>query len=262
MSNERQPEPPLWEQLAAESAALPQGERLQKVLAACGWGSRRICEDLIAAGRVTVNGDIAVLGRRVEPDHDRVEVDGVPVGVRPGLVYYLLNKPTGVVTTASDTHGRPTVIDIVPREPRVFPVGRLDLDTEGLLLLTNDGELAQWLTHPSHGVDKEYLADVDGGAVSAGALRSLRTGVELDDGVTAPAQVSQPSPGVLRITIHEGKNRQVRRMCEAVGHPVRRLVRVRIASISDRTLRPGAWRPLTAREVKVLIETVGAGQRR
>jgi 23S rRNA pseudouridine2605 synthase len=262
VSNERRPEPPLWEQLAAESAALPQGERLQKVLAACGWGSRRICEDLIAAGRVTVNGDVAVLGRRVEPDRDRVEVDGVPVGVRPGLVYYLLNKPTGVVTTASDTHGRPTVIDIVPREPRVFPVGRLDLDTEGLLLLTNDGELAQWLTHPSHGVDKEYLVDVDGGVVSAGALRSLRTGVELDDGITAPAQVSQPSPGVLRITIHEGKNRQVRRMCEAVGHPVRRLVRVRIASISDRALRPGAWRPLTANEVKVLIETVGAGQRR
>lgn len=262
MSNERRPEPPLWEQLAAESAALPQGERLQKVLAACGWGSRRICEDLIAAGRVTVNGEVAVLGRRVEPDHDRVEVDGVPVGVRPGLVYYLLNKPTGVVTTASDTHGRPTVIDLVPREPRVFPVGRLDLDTEGLLLLTNDGELAQWLTHPSHGVDKEYLVDVDGGVVSAGALRSLRTGVELDDGVTAPAQVSQPSPGVLRITIHEGKNRQVRRMCEAVGHPVRRLVRVRIASISDRTLRPGGWRPLTAHEVKVLIETVGAGPRR
>jgi 23S rRNA pseudouridine2605 synthase len=130
------------------------------------------------------------------------------------------------------------------------------------LLLTNDGELAQWLTHPSHGVDKEYLVDVDGGVVSAGALRSLRTGVELDDGITAPAQVSQPSPGVLRITIHEGKNRQVRRMCEAVGHPVRRLVRVRIASISDRALRPGAWRPLTANEVKVLIETVGAGQRR
>ncbi len=262
MSNERRPEPPLWEQLAAQSAALPQGERLQKVLAACGWGSRRVCEDLIAAGRVTVNGGIAVLGRRVDPDHDRVEVDGVPVGVRPGLVYYLLNKPSGVVTTASDTHGRPTVIDLVPRDPRVFPVGRLDLDTEGLLLLTNDGELAQWLTHPSHGVDKEYLVDVEGGAVSAGALRSLRTGVELDDGVTAPAQVSQPSPGVLRITIHEGKNRQVRRMCEAVGHPVRRLVRVRIGSLSDRTLRPGTWRQLSAAEVKVLIETVGAGQHR
>ncbi len=250
-------EPPLWEQLAAKNAALPQGERLQKVLAVRGWGSRRVCEDLISAGRVTVNGDVAVLGRRVDTDHDLVEVDGVPLGVKPGLVYYLLNKPTGVVTTASDTHGRPTVIELVPNEPRVYPVGRLDLDTEGLLLLTNDGELAQRLTHPSHGVDKEYLAEVSGGSVAQGQLRRLREGIELDDGVTAPAKVSQPSPGVLRLTIHEGRNRQVRRMCEAVGHPVQRLVRVRIGTLRDPALRPGEWRVLTTSEVKSLIESVG-----
>ena len=252
----RTPEPPLWEQWEAERARLPQGERLQKVLAATGWGSRRVCEELIAAGRVTVNGEVAELGRRVDPDRDRVEVDGAPVGVRPGLVHYLLNKPAGVVTTAKDTHGRPTVVQLVPAEPRVFPVGRLDADTEGLLLLTNDGDLANRIAHPRHGVDKEYLAEVAGGRVAPGALRRLREGVELDDGVTAPAQVSQPSPGVLRITIHEGRNRQVRRMCEAVGHPVLRLVRTRIGPIVDRTLAPGAWRELTPAERRALAEAV------
>jgi 23S rRNA pseudouridine2605 synthase len=254
----RSVEPPLWEQWAAASAALPQGERLQKVLAVRGWGSRRVCEDLIAAGRVTVNGDVAVLGRRVDPEIDKVEVDGVPIGTRPGMVYYLLNKPTGVVTTASDPQGRATVVELVPSEPRVYPVGRLDVTTEGLLLLTNDGDLAQRLTHPSHGVEKEYLADVEGGNVSQGRIRSLREGIELDDGMTAPAQVSQPSPGVLRITIHEGRNRQVRRMCEAIGHPVRRLVRVRIGTLADRTLKPGEWRELTDAELTGLIEAVGA----
>jgi len=253
-----QPEPPLWEQLAAKHAALPQGERLQKVLSTRGWGSRRVCEDLIAAGRVTVNGEVAVLGRRVDTDHDLVEVDGVPIGVKPGLVYYLLNKPPGVVATASDTHGRPTVVEIVPTEPRVYPVGRLDIDTEGLLLLTNDGDLAQRLTHPSYGVEKEYLAEVSGGNVAQGALRRLREGVQLDDGITAPAKVSQPTPGVLRLTIHEGRNRQVRRMCEAIGHPVQRLVRVRIGSLRDATLGPGEWRELTTSEVKALSESVAA----
>ncbi len=252
------PEPPLWEQWAAASAALPQGERLQKVLAARGWGSRRVCEDLIASGRVAVNDVVAVLGRRVDVDHDLVTVDGVPIGTRPGMVYYLLNKPTGVVTTASDPQGRRTVVDLVPDTPRVFPVGRLDASTEGLLLLTNDGDLAQRLTHPSHGVDKEYLVDVDGGAVAQGKLRSLREGIQLDDGMTAPAQISQPSPGVLRVTIHEGRNRQVRRMCDAIGHPVRRLVRVRIGTLQDRNLRPGQWRELEQRELTALIEAVGA----
>lgn len=256
------PEPPLWEQWAAQRAELPDGERLQKVMAAAGWGSRRTCEDLIAARRVTVDGEIAVLGRRVDPDRDRIEIDGVPIGVRPGLVHYLINKPMGVVTTARDTHGRPTVLDLVPAEPRVFPVGRLDLDTEGLLLLTNDGDLANLIAHPRHGVDKEYLAEVAGGRVAPGALRRLREGVELDDGPTAPARVSQPSPGVLRITLHEGRNRQVRRMCEAIGHPVRRLVRTRIGPITDRSLEPGAWRELTIAERRALRDALAASTHR
>ncbi|HYN34496.1 MAG TPA: pseudouridine synthase [Ilumatobacteraceae bacterium] len=253
---DRTPEPPLWEQMAAASAALPQGERLQKVLAATGYGSRRVCEDLIAAGRVTVNGTVAVLGRRVDADADRVEVDGAPIGVRPGLVYYLLNKPIGVITTARDTHGRQTVLDLVPSDPRVFSVGRLDVDTEGLLLLTNDGQLANRIAHPSHGIEKEYLVEVRGGPASAGALRALREGVELDDGMTASARVSQPDPGVLRLVIHEGRNRQVRRMCEAVGYPVDRLVRTRIGPLVDRSLRPGQWRDLTTDEWRALTEAV------
>lgn len=256
------PEPPLWEQLADRSAELPSGDRLQKVLAATGWGSRRVCEDLISAGRVTVNGTVAVLGRRIDPERDVVEVDGAPIGVRPDLVYYLLNKPEGVVSTSKDTHGRPTVVDLVPDTPRVFSVGRLDADTEGLLLLTNDGTLANRVAHPSHGVEKEYLAEVARGRVRPGAIRRLREGVDLEDGRTAPATVSQPEPGVLRITIHEGRNRQVRRMCEEVGHPVRRLVRTRIGPLSDRSLEPGAWRDLTAHERRSLVETVAEVGRR
>src|ERR671911_2976763 len=153
-------------------------QRLQKVLAQAGLGSRRACEVLIADGRVRVNGHVATLGDRADPEVDEIEVDGVPVGVRPGLVHYLLNKPAGVVTTAADPQGRPTVLELVPTEPRVFPVGRLDYDTEGLLLLTNDGDLAHRITHPSFGVEKEYLAEVDGVPTRA-TLRRLREGVEL-----------------------------------------------------------------------------------
>jgi len=237
-----------------------EGERLQKVLARTGLGSRRVCEDFIADGRVTVNGETAVLGRRVDPANDLVEVDGVAIGVAPGLVYYLLNKPTGVVTTADDPEGRPTVVGLVPDEPRVFPVGRLDYETEGLLLVTNDGELTHRLTHPSFGVDKEYIAHVDG-VLTRAELRQLREGVELDDGPTAPAQVNQVTDGVLKIVIHEGRNRQVRRMCEAVGHPVQRLVRTRIGPLTDRKLKPGKWRDLTPDEVRQLerAATHGAG---
>ena len=237
-----------------------EGERLQKVLARVGIGSRRICEDLIAEERVKVNGEIAELGRRVDPDHDLVEVDGAPIGIRPGLVHYLLNKPAGVVTTAADPQGRPTVIDLVPAEPRVFPVGRLDLQTEGLLLLTNDGELANRIAHPSHGVDKEYLAEVEG-TPSRAALRTLREGVELDDGRTAPAAASLVDASLVKLTIHEGRNRQVRRMLDAVGHPVTRLIRTRIGPITDRHLAPGSWRSLTPAELRALEAAVGAASR-
>ena len=235
----------------------PEGERLQKVLARVGLGSRRVCEDLIAEERVRVNGELAELGRRVDPEHDLVEVDGAPIGIRPGLVHYLLNKPAGVVTTASDPQGRPTVIDLVPTEPRVFPVGRLDLDTEGLLLLTNDGELANRIAHPSHGVEKEYLALVRG-TPSRAALRRLREGVELDDGPTAPAEASLVEPTLVRLTIHEGRNRQVRRMLDAVGHPVERLIRTRIGPLADRRLPPGEWRSLTDDELRALERAVAA----
>ena len=237
------------------------GERLQKVLARVGLGSRRACEELIAEERVRVNGEIAELGRRVDPDHDLVEVDGAPIGIRPGLVRYLLNKPAGVVTTASDPQGRPVVVDLVPAEPRVFPVGRLDLDTEGLLLLTNDGELANRIAHPSHGVDKEYLAQV-AGTPSRAALRKLREGVDLDDGPTAPAKVAVVDVGLVRITIHEGRNRQVRRMFDAVGHPVERLIRTRIGPIGDRRLAPGEWRPLTDAELRALEGAIAGAAKR
>ena len=237
---------------------LPEGERLQKVLAARGWGSRRVCEELIESGRVKVNGEVAELGRRVNVEHDVVEVDGAPVGVRPDFVYYLLNKPAGVVSTAKDTHDRETVVDLVPGEPRVYPVGRLDAETEGLLLLTNDGELTHRLTHPSFGVEKEYVAQVEshGRPVSTQALAALRRGVDIGDGVTSPAEVGELQPGVLRIVIHEGRNRQVRRMCDAVGYPIVRLVRTRIGPLVDKTLRPGDWRELSLAEVKSLIEAV------
>jgi len=234
-----------------------EGERLQKILARVGIGSRRVSEELIEDGRVTINGVTAILGARVDTDRDVVAVDGVPIGVKPGLVYYLLNKPKGVVTTADDPQGRPTVVEMVPAEPRVHSVGRLDLDTEGLLLLTNDGQLTHRLTHPSFGVDKEYVAEVEG-TPSRGALRRLRDGVELDDGPTAPASASSPAPGIVKLVIHEGRNRQVRRMCEAVGHPVRRLVRTRIGPLRDAQLRPGEWRELTTDEVRSLERAVSA----
>jgi 23S rRNA pseudouridine2605 synthase len=181
--------------------------------------------------------------------------------VKAGLVHYLLNKPAGVITTAADTHDRPTVVDLVPPEPRVYPVGRLDADTEGLLLLTNDGDLTHRITHPSFGIEKEYLAQVEG-TPSRGALRRLREGVELEDGMTAPAKVAQLDEHTLRLTIHEGRNRQVRRMCEAVGHPVVRLVRTRIGTLMDRSLAPGEWRALTQDEVRALERAVAAEARR
>ena len=233
------------------------GERLQKVLARAGYGSRRVCDDLVGQGRVTVNGEQAVPGRRVDAAVDVIAVDGVHVAARDDLVYYLLNKPAGYVSTASDPEGRTTVVELVPEEPRVFPVGRLDYETEGLLVLTNDGDLTQLLTHPRHGVDKTYLAEVEG-VPTPGELRALRTGVDLDDGLTAPATaalVQQHGSGAaIELTIHEGRNRQVRRMCDAIGHPVRRLVRTRIGPLADGNLPPGEWRPLTPGDVRALYE--------
>lgn len=230
---------------------MSEAERIQKVLAAAGVASRRAVEEMVADGRITVNGQRARLGQRVDPERDTVEVDGIPVGLRADLVYYLLNKPIGVVTTASDPQGRPTVVDMVPGDPRVFPVGRLDADSEGLLLLTNNGDLTHRLTHPSFGVDKEYLAHVEG-RPRRGVLRRLRDGVELDDGVAQAVAVSLPEPSVIRILVHEGRNRLVRRMCEAVGHPVIRLVRTRIGPLADRKLPPGQWRELSGSEVREL----------
>jgi 23S rRNA pseudouridine2605 synthase len=214
---------------------------------------------------VTVDGVVAVLGDRVDPERQQVAVDGVPVATKTGLVYYLLNKPAGVVTTAQDPEGRRTVVELVPAEPRVFPVGRLDYDSEGLLLLTNDGDLTHRLTHPRFGVEKSYLVEVEG-SPSPAAIRRLREGVDLDDGRTAPARVSRvqsvgsdaSATTAIEITIHEGRNRQVRRMCEAVGHPVLRLVRTRIGPVRDARLGPGDWRPLTADEIQGLSAAASA----
>ena len=180
-------------------------------------------------------------------------VDGDLIPVAPGLVHYLLNKPPGVVSTADDPEGRPTVVSLVPAMPRVFPVGRLDRQTEGLLILTNDGPLAHLLTHPSHGVPKEYLVEVEG-TPSAGALRALAGGRARRRN-RRTARVGSLGPGLLRITIHEGRNRQVRRMCETVGHPVRRLVRARIGPITDPLLEPGHWRLLSGAEVRALARS-------
>jgi len=226
-------------------------ERVQKVLAAAGVASRRVCEEMIEDGRVLVNGRVAILGDKADPEADELRVDGAVVTVDPTRRTVLLNKPVGVISTAEDTHGRPTVVDLVDAEERLFPVGRLDADSEGLLLLTNDGGLTQRLTHPSFGVDKEYLVSVKG-SPKPGALRTLREGVELDDGRTSPAKVSELSPGLLRIVIHEGRNRQVRRMCDAVGHPVTRLVRTRIGTITDTSLAPGEWREVESAELRAL----------
>lgn len=237
------------------------GVRLQKVLARAGLGSRRTCDQLVVQGRVEVNGEAAEPGRRVDPEHDRITVDGVPVPVREGLVYYLLNKPAGVITTADDPQGRRTVVDLVPADPRVVPAGRLDADTEGLLVLTNDGDLVYGLTHPSQGVEKHYLAEVEE-QPSREALRRLREGVGLDDGMTAPARArvvdARGDRAAVELVIHEGRNRQVRRMCEAVGHPVVRLVRTRIGPLTDPSLAPGEWRALTPAEVRALYTATSA----
>ncbi|HUZ14878.1 MAG TPA: pseudouridine synthase [Gaiellaceae bacterium] len=227
--------------------------RLNAFLARAGVASRRKADELIKAGRVTVNGAPGQLNS-VVGKNDRVEVDGKEVA-RQRLAYVLLHKPQGVVTTASDPQGRRTVVEIVPLEPRVVPVGRLDVNTTGALLLTNDGPLAHRLAHPRYGVEKTYVAEVEGTPDEA-ALAALREGVELDDGPTAPAGARLVGPRRVELVLHEGRNHQVKRMLEAVGHPVTRLHRSRYAGLTADDLKPGAWRELTAREVEQLRRAV------
>jgi pseudouridine synthase len=229
--------------------------RLNAYLARAGIASRRGADELIKAGRVRVNGGPGALNTFVEPG-DRVEVDGRPVEAQP-LAYVLLHKPAGVVTTARDPQGRPTVVDLVRHEARVVPVGRLDVDTTGALLLTNDGPLAHRLAHPRYGVAKVYEAEVEGDP-GPSALRRLAEGVDLEDGRTAPAQARRLGRGRLELTLHEGRNRQVKRMLEAVGHPVRRLHRSRYAGLDLAGLAPGEWRELATHELTALRRTASA----
>jgi 23S rRNA pseudouridine2605 synthase len=225
--------------------------RLAKYLAHAGIASRRASEGLIADGRVTVAGVTVRDPATDVDDASHVAVDGRPVAPEPREVH-LLNKPAGVVSTASDTHGRPTVTDLVPSERRLYPVGRLDAETTGLILLTNDGELANRLTHPRYGVPKTYRAQVRPKPVKERAIKALESGVELDDGRTSPAQVRQPKPGILEITIREGRKRQVRRMVEAVGHHVDQLERIAFGPLRLKGLQPGTHRRLTPAEVDAL----------
>src|SRR3954469_14548952 len=223
--------------------------RLAKYLAHAGVASRRAAEGLIGQGRVRVGGEVVTDPARDVDGSAPVTVDGRAVAPPEDRVVYAINKPAGVVSTAKDTHGRPTIVELVPSDRRLYPVGRLDSETTGLILLTDDGELANRLTHPRHEVPKVYRARVTDGPVSGHALHRLRKGIELDDGPTLPAEVRQPRPGVLEITLREGRKRQVRRMCEAVGHPVIALERIALGSLRLTGLKPGAYRRLTPDEV-------------
>ena len=223
--------------------------RLNAYLARAGVASRRKADELIKAGRVTVNGEPGQLNTFVE-GRDRVELDGRPIDLQP-LTYVLLHKPAGVVTTASDPQDRRTVVELVDHPARVVPVGRLDADTTGALLLTNDGDLAHRLAHPRYEVDKVYVAEVEGEPDDS-ALARLRAGLDLDDGRTAPAQARRLGPRTIELVLHEGRKHQVKRMLEAVGHPVARLHRSRYANLSVGRLEPGAWRELEPSEVDQL----------
>ncbi|HPZ43009.1 MAG TPA: pseudouridine synthase [Bacillota bacterium] len=232
-------------------------ERLQKVMARAGIASRRRCEEMIASGIVKVNGKVVTeLGTKVDPYRDKIVVDGTPLIPSPRKIYILMYKPRGYITTLSDEKGRKKVTDLLRDVPeRVYPVGRLDYDSEGLLLLTNDGDLTYALTHPRHQVPKTYLARVKGVPEPA-KLEQMAKGLVLEDGPTAPARVrmleSREGNALLEITIHEGRNRQVRRMCDHIGHPVLRLKRTRFGNLTIGNMRPGQYRHLTREEVKRL----------
>jgi 23S rRNA pseudouridine2605 synthase len=226
--------------------------RLAKYLAHAGVASRRAAEELVRAGRVSVGGEVVRDPAREVDARSGVAVDGEAVTGVEERVVYLLHKPAGVVSTARDTHGRPTVVELVPAGRRLYPVGRLDVDATGLMLVTNDGELANRLTHPRYEVPRTYRVTVEGAPVREPALRALREGVELEDGLTAPARVRRVADDTLELTIHEGRNRQVKRMCAAVGHPVRSLERVRFGPLRLGDLAPGEHRRLTAAEIERL----------
>ena len=235
--------------------------RLAKHLAHAGVASRRAAEAMIAAGRVTIDGETVTDPARAVTGAEAIVVDGAPVGAAPRHVVYAVHKPPGVVSTAHDTHGRPTVVELVPEAgTRLYPVGRLDADSTGLILLTNDGELANHLTHPRYGVPKTYRAKVRNPPVGDRALQRLRDGVDLDDGPTAPAQVRRVRPDVVELTLREGRKRQVRRMCEAVGHPVVALRRVAFGPVALGDLPAGAHRRLTGAELERL-RRAGRGAR-
>jgi 23S rRNA pseudouridine2605 synthase len=241
---------------------VPGGVRLQKVLAAAGVGSRRHCEELIGAGRVEVDGEtVRRYGARVDPQHQIIRVDGRRIPARQDLVYLALNKPAGVLTTMSDDRGRPTIADFLgDQAQRLYHVGRLDYDTEGLMLLMNDGELAHRLTHPSYGVLKTYLADVPG-PVSRDTGRRLLSGIELEDGVASADKFRvverAGSRALVEITLHEGRKHIVRRMLAEAGYPVSRLVRTQVGPVALGSLRPGTTRALSTREIGELYSAVG-----
>jgi len=233
--------------------------RLAKYLAAAGVASRRAAEQIVRAGRVAVGGEIVTDPARDVDAGDEVSVDGSAVSAERARVVYAVNKPLGVVSTARDPQGRSTVVSLVPSEERLYPVGRLDIDTTGLILLTNDGELAHRLTHPRFEVDKTYRAVVARGPVRDAAIRALCDGVVLDDGQTSPGRVRRVAADTLEITIHEGRKRQVRRMCEHVGHPVRALERIRFGPLELGGLKSGSYRRLTESEIDELAKASSGG---
>jgi 23S rRNA pseudouridine2605 synthase len=236
--------------------------RLGKYLATAGVASRRASEEIIRAGRITVGGETVIDPARDVTDEDRVLLDGQEVRPEQERVVYAVNKPPGVVSTAKDTHGRKTVVSLIPdTTKRLYPVGRLDADTTGLILLTNDGELAYRLTHPSFEVPKTYVAKVRNPPVRDGAVRALQAGIDLEDGRTAPAKVRRLAPDTLEITIHEGRKRQVKRMCEAVGHRVTRLERTTFGPLQLKDLEPGQHRRLTDAEIRALANAGAAARR-